>query len=128
VEKAVEAVAALNWATARLIRWVWRSQPEPAMWTLVMVVLEEVDEYAAEVAFVADQKPVEALSTRRLHESFCVRVRDGGADRGADHADAFAREDFVKDAGELAVAIADQKLKPVEHAGDGQVARLLRDP
>ena len=80
------------------------------MWALVMVVLEEVYEDAAEVAFVADHEPVEAFAAHRLHESLCVGVRDGGADRGADHADSFAREDVVKDAGELAVAIADQPL------------------
>jgi hypothetical protein len=128
VEKAVEAVAASNWATARLIRWVWRSQREPAMWALVVVVLEEVDEYAAEVGFVDDQEPVEAFAAHRSDESLCVRVGDGGTDRGADHADAFAREDFLKDAGELAVAIANQEPKPVERAGDGQTAGLLCDP
>jgi hypothetical protein len=49
VKKAVEAVAALDRATARLIRWVWRSQLEPARWPFVMVVLEKVDEYKARI-------------------------------------------------------------------------------
>jgi hypothetical protein len=89
LKEGVKAVAALDWATARLIRWIWRSQLEPTMRTLVVVVLEEV--HAAEVTFVADQYPVEAFAAHRLHESLCVRVRDGRADWGADHADAFAR-------------------------------------
>jgi hypothetical protein len=88
LKEGVKAVAALDWATARLIRWIWRSQLEPTMRTLVVVVLEEV--HAAEVTFVADQHPVEAFAAHRLHESLCVRVRDGRADWGADHADAFA--------------------------------------
>jgi hypothetical protein len=46
------------------------------MWTLVVVVLEEVDEYAAEVALVADHEPVVALSTHGLHESLCVGFGD----------------------------------------------------
>ena len=87
------------------------------MWALVVVVLEEVDEDAVEVALVADQEPVEALAADGAHEAFCVGVRDGRADRGADHADAFAREDLVEDAGELAVAVADQEPTLVEHAG-----------
>jgi hypothetical protein len=120
VEEALEAVAALDWATVRLRPWVGWSQREPAMWTLVVVVLEEVDGYAAEVALVADHEPVEALSTHRLHESLCVGIGDRRADRGADHADSFGREDFVEDAGGLAVAIADQEPRSVERAGEGR--------
>jgi hypothetical protein len=43
------------------------------MWTLAVVVLEEVDQYVAEVAFVADHEPVEVVAAHRLHESFCAR-------------------------------------------------------
>jgi hypothetical protein len=91
VEEAVKAAAALDWAAVGLSGWVGRSQPEP----------------------VVDQEPVEAFAAHRLHESFCVGVRDGGADRGADHADTFGREEFVKDAGEPAVASANQEPKPI---------------
>jgi hypothetical protein len=71
VEEAVEAGAALDSAAVWSGDRVWWSQFEPAMWTLVMVVLEEFDEYAAEVALVCHQEPVEAFAPHGLHESLC---------------------------------------------------------
>jgi hypothetical protein len=78
----------------------------------------------AEVAFVADEDPVEAFAADRADDELGVGVRDGRADRREDHADPFA--------GELGVAIADQEPEPdpdpVEQAADREVACLLGDP
>jgi hypothetical protein len=60
VEEAVEAVAALDWAAVWSGGWVGRSQPEPAMWTLVMVMLEEVAGIAAGTAAGVSGVPIHA--------------------------------------------------------------------
>jgi hypothetical protein len=85
VEEAVVAVVALDGAAVWSGEWVSWSQGEPAMWSLVVVVVEEFDEYAAEVVLVGDHEPVEAFVAHRLYESFCVGVRDGRADRPSRH-------------------------------------------
>jgi hypothetical protein len=45
-----------------------------------------------------------------------------------DHLDAFAAEDLVKGGAELAVPVVDQEARPLEDAGEAEVARLLGDP
>jgi hypothetical protein len=64
------------------------------------------------------------VCTNRSVYAFATGVRIGvRITRGP-----FGRGEFVKDAGDLAVAIADQKGNRSKHAGDGEVARLLCDP
>ena len=50
------------------------------------------------------------------------------ADRCVDHVDAFAAEDIVEGGAELAVAVVDQEVHPLEQAGEAEVACLLGDP
>jgi hypothetical protein len=45
-----------------------------------------------------------------------------------DHVEAFAAEDLVEGGAELAVAVVDQEVHPLEQAGEAEVACLLRDP
>lgn len=45
-----------------------------------------------------------------------------------DHVDAFAAEDIVEGGAELAVAVVDQEVHPLEQAGEAEVACLLGDP
>ena len=88
-------------------------------------------EHVLEVAAAEDQQPVETLAAHAAHaadEAFGVGVRLRQAHRRADHADAFAAEDLVKDGGVLAVAVMDQKPRALEEAAERDVARLLRDP
>src|SRR5438094_197939 len=54
----------------------------------------------------------------------CLRC----ADRCLDHRDAFAAEDVVEGAAELAVAVVDEKSHSVEQAREAEIARLLGHP
>ncbi len=45
-----------------------------------------------------------------------------------DHFDAFAAEDLVKGGAELAVPVMEQEARPLEDAGEAEVAGLLRNP
>jgi hypothetical protein len=87
-------------------------------------------EHALELAAVDDQDPVEALAPERADPALGVGVGVWRSDRRADDRHAFAAEDLVEAAAELAVAVVEEEaegLLPVveEHQ---QVARLLRDP
>ena len=96
VDEAAEAVESLDWACAEL-RWRVRgSEPEPAVGTLAVVVLDVLADDVREVALVADQDPVEALAADRADEPLGIGVRDRRSDWGEDRADPFAREDGVE--------------------------------
>src|SRR5438876_2402631 len=62
------------------------------------------------------------------NEALGVGVRLRRADRCLDHRDAFATEDLVEGAAELAVAVVDQKSHAVEQAREAEVARWLGHP
>ena len=49
----------------------------PAVRALVVVVLDELPENAVEVAFSADERPVQALGPRRPDKAFGEGVRSG---------------------------------------------------
>ena len=106
----------------------WWLQPESAVGTLAVVVLEVLANDVREVAFAADQDPVEALAADRSDDAFGVGVRDRRAHRREDHPDSFAREDLIEDAGELRVTVTDQDSDVVEAAADREVACLLGHP
>ena len=63
------------------------------------------------MASVHDQEPVEALGADGADEAFGDRVRFRRSHRRLDDPDAFAYEDGVEVAGELAVAVTDQEAK-----------------
>ena len=80
-----------------------------------VVVIDEDAEHTLEVPSVEDQKPVETFSAGGADEALGDRVRLWSAHRRLDDLDAFACEDGIEVAGELAVAVADQ-----EPNGDGR--------
>src|SRR5438046_3951138 len=78
-----------------------------------------------EVATAEDEEPVEAFATGAADPALGVRPRLRCAHRRLDHANAFGAEDLVELAGELAVAVTDQKpwttntvlVEPHQHIG-----------
>src|SRR6266516_1229481 len=87
-------------------------------------------EHVLELAAVDDQDPVEALAPERADPALGVGVGVWRSDRRADDRHAFAAEDLVEAAADLAVAVVEEEaegLLPVveEHQ---QVPRLLCDP
>jgi hypothetical protein len=128
VDQAAESIATLD--SPGFEPW-WRvGRPEcvAAVGPLLVVVLEVLGKDAAEVVFVADEDPVEAVAADRADDAFGVGVGDGHPDGREDHADRFAGEDGVERAGELRVAVADQERESLEQAADRGVACLLGDP
>jgi hypothetical protein len=76
----------------------------------VGVVVVDVDaQNALKLLAAADQEPVEAVAADGADPAFGERVCFRCAKRGADDLDAFASEDVVEDATELAVAVVDQE-------------------
>jgi hypothetical protein len=99
-------------------------------WPAGVVVVGEDAEDALEVASVHDQEPVEAFGPDGANEALGGRIRLRRSHRRLDDPDAFAGEDGVEVAGELAVAVADQKAKRSRSLVErpGELARLLGDP
>ena len=83
-------------------RW---DQPEPSVWSLVVVMADVDLEHPFEVGPVQDEEPVETLRPRRPNPALRVGVGSGGPHRRAEHPDGHAPEDLIKRPGELAVPI-----------------------
>ncbi len=79
------------------------------MWSVRVVVLDEDAKHAFQMAPIQNQKPVETLAADGADEAFGDRVRLRRSHRCLDDPDAFAGEDRVEAARELAVAVADQE-------------------
>src|SRR6266536_205729 len=108
VDQSAESVAAFDFSAARWLVGVCRvgrEQRESAVRALGVVMRRVAAEHVLEVAAAEDQQPVEAFGADRPHEALGVGVRLRGADRRVDHFDAFAAEDLVEGAVELAVAV-----------------------
>jgi hypothetical protein len=107
-----------------MLRWTQRERsmrPTP-------VVMAGVDvKHVLELASAEDEQPVEALATHAANPALGVGVRVRRQDGCADHSHSFAREDMIKAAAELGVAVVDENaersLAIIE--GHQQVARLL---
>lgn len=99
------------------------------MWPVRVVVVHEDTEDALKVAPIHDQEPVDALGPDGADEALGHRVRLRRSHRCLDDPDAFAGEDGIEIAGELAVAIPNQKPEPCGFLErPGELARLLGDP
>src|SRR5207247_3920786 len=72
--------------------------------------------------------PVETLGADGADEAPGVGVCLWRTDRRMDHFDAFAAEDLVKGGAELAVPVMEQEARPLEDAGEAEVAGVLRNP
>ena len=79
------------------------------MWPLPVVVTHIDAKEPLELSAVEDEEPVEALAPDGADPSFGERVRPRCTKRGANDLDAFAAEDLVEGATELAVAVVDQE-------------------
>ncbi len=76
----------------------------------VGVVVVDVDaEHMLELPPTGDQDPVEAVAPGGAYPALGERVRLRCPERCADDLDAFAPEDLIESAAELAVAIVDQE-------------------
>ena len=106
----------------------FRSSDRCGLW--VVVVVGEDAEDALEMASVHDQDPVEAVGPDGTDEALGDRVRFWRSHWRLDDLDAFAGEDGVEVAGELAIAVADQEAKRSLSLLErpGELARLLGDP
>src|SRR6266536_5850352 len=84
-----------------------------------------------EVAPAEDPEPIETFAAGAADPALGVRPRLRRAHWRFDHADALGAEDLVELAGELAVAVADEKPRKADTVVvelHQQVARLLRHP
>jgi len=95
------------------------------------VVMAAVDvKQVLELVAAEDEHPVEALATHAASPALGVGVRVRRRDGCADHRHSFAREEMIKAAAELGVAVVDEKaersLAIIE--GHEQVACLLGGP
>jgi hypothetical protein len=79
------------------------------VWAVAVVVLGVDAEHALEVTSVHDEEPVETFGADGADEPLGDRVRSWRSRGCFGDADAFADEDGVEVAGELAVAVTDQK-------------------
>jgi hypothetical protein len=93
-------------------------------------MLDEDAQDALEVAPVHDQRPVQTLGANRAGEALGDRVRCRRTYRRLANRDAFAAEDGVEVACELAVAVADQETQRRWALAErpGELAGLLGDP
>jgi hypothetical protein len=100
------------------------------VWPVGVVVLDVRAQDALELSAADDQKPVEAVAADGADPAFGERVRLRHPERGADDLDAFALEDGVEGAGELAVAVVDQEADRRRSLGQrpGKLPRLLDSP
>ena len=109
--------------------WLRWSEFQRAVRPVAVVVVDEDTEHAFEVAAVHDQEPVQALGAGGADEALGERVRFRCSHGSLDDLDAFADEDGVEVAGELAVAVADQEAtrRWTLLQCPGELARLLGD-
>jgi hypothetical protein len=97
---------------------------------VAVVVVHEDAEHSLEVSAVDDEEPVETLGACGADEALGDRVRLRRLDRRQDDLEAFAAEDGVEVADELAVTIADQEPSWCRslRQGPGKLPGLLGDP
>ena len=95
-----------------------------------VVVIDELDEDALEVAFVSDEEPVQTLGPHSANESFGERVRARCAHWRLYDSGAYRSQHLVEGTNELRVAIADQELVAAMLVLETrcEIARLLGDP
>ena len=83
-----------------------------AVWPVHVVVIREHAKHALEVSTIHDQEPVEALRADGADKALGDGVRLRSPHWRLDDLNAFAGEDGVEVARELAVTVTDQETKP----------------
>ena len=108
----------------------WDLKVDPAVRSLIVVMLDELSQYTIEMALAADQQPVEALSPGCPHEPFGKRVRPGRPHGCLDDPSAGRLHHLVEGPDELGVAVPDQEPdgSALVFDGGGQVPDLLSNP
>jgi hypothetical protein len=94
------------------------------------VMLDEFMQDQAEVVWSGDQEMVETFAAQRANPAFRDDVCSWCSYRGADDAEADAREHRVERGGELGISVADQEREPAGVVAEvhKQVAGLLGHP
>ena len=87
----------------------WRLEIDPAVRARVVVVKDELPEHPVELAFTADEHPVEALGPRRPDKAFGESVRSGRPDGRPDDPGANRPHHLVEGPDELGVPVTDQE-------------------
>jgi hypothetical protein len=102
----------------------------PAVRSLVVVVTDELPEHPVEMAFSADERPVQALGPRCADKAFGESVRPRRPDRGADDPGADRAHHLVKRPDELRIAVTDKEAEGSRliFQGGGQVPGLWGNP
>jgi hypothetical protein len=95
-----------------------------------VVVFDEHLERVLKMPRVQDQQPVQTFGPNSPHEPFRDPIRLRRLNRRPDHTHVLGLEHRVKAAGELAIAIANQKPNRLLPLGESprDLPRLLRDP
>jgi hypothetical protein len=108
----------------------WDLKVDPAVRSLIVVLLDEVPEHPVEVALAPNEKPVEALCPGGSHKAFGERVRAGRPDGREDDLGADRPHHLVEGTDELGVAVTDQEPDgpALVFEGGGQVTGLLSNP
>ena len=103
---------------------------EGSVGSVLVVVVDVVDDDAVELTLVPDDGPVEQLAAQGPDPAFSEGVRHGGANRSLEHFDAFSSEDLIKRGDELAATVTYQSPGVFEPAGVSyeQVAGGLGGP
>lgn len=99
------------------------------MRAVTVVVGHVLSQYRLQVSATEHEGPVQALASDGPHESFRVGVRLGCPNGGPDDVHTFGGEDLVERAGELRVAISDEKppsRSPISASLMGTGKRIVR--
>ena len=108
----------------------WDLKVDPAVRSLIVVMLDELPQYTVEMALTADEQPVEALGPGCPHEPFGERVRPGRPYGREDDPGADRPHHLVEGPDELGVPVTDEEPDgpALVLQGDCQVPGLLGDP
>jgi hypothetical protein len=86
-----------------------RLEVDPAVRSLVVVVTDELPEHPVEMAFSADEHPVQALGPGGADKAFGERVRSWRSYRSADDPGADRPHRFVEGPDELRITVTDKE-------------------
>jgi len=109
MDEAAEAIAAHDGAVGVDVPDWWTAlgypKIEPAVWPLLVVVIDVGLQHRLEMTFAHDEDPVEALGANSPDKALRVGVGSGGAPRSANDVHTFGFEDLIEDCTESLVSI-----------------------
>jgi hypothetical protein len=134
VEQAAQPVGSLDCVHAAEIPkgrvGDWDLKVDPAVRSLIVVMLDELPEHAIEMSLAADEQPVEALGPGGPHKAFRERVRLRRSDWSLDDPGADRPHHLVEGTDELSVPVPDEEPHgpALVLQCDCEVTSLLGDP